>query len=226
MESWWCWYTVGGILTAVVLIYLWWVGVFRRVRVVKAILKEKEFMYLQYKGDYDKQLGGEFEAILEDVKEDEVVNKAFLAGGGLGIGFYYDNPSMVADKEECRAVIGFTFKTEHDEDKDYIIKKFRKKEYKYGFFKDTMWLYGTFPIRIPKFIAFVLSPARFYSNAFRILKDDPELREKSKKSQVKNKCGVEMYDEHNIYYHLPVENFEEFDLTNIPAPEPKERKKK
>ena len=129
------------------------------------------------------------------------------------------------NREECRAVIGFTFKAENDEDRDHIMKVFRKMDYRYGQFRDTNWVFSSFPIRFPQFIAFALSPLKFYSNAFRFIKGDKEINEKVKESKVKNKCGVEMYDSHNIYYHFPIENFEDFDLINYPAPELKDTKK-
>ena len=180
-------------------------------------------MYKPYKGDYGKELRTQFETILEDVKGNNVAYKAFLARGGLTIGFYYDNSDE--NKKECRAAIGFTFKTDHDADKDYIIKQFRVKGYRYGYFWDTMWLFDYWTKRLSKFTKCFNFAEKFYRKAFRMIEEDLNLNENCKYIQDQNKFGVEMHDNNNIYYHVPIENFEDFDLANIPSPKKKNKKK-
>ena len=60
-----------GVVLAIIL-YLYWIGLFSTLKLVKAKLKPREIMYYNFRGAYDKELGVEFGKINENINSDEI----------------------------------------------------------------------------------------------------------------------------------------------------------
>ena len=66
-------YVVAGVILLVIVLYIWWVGFFTSINLHNAVLKGSFYVYKQYRGPYDKNLGEEYSELIKLAKNDERV---------------------------------------------------------------------------------------------------------------------------------------------------------
>ena len=141
----------------------------------------------------------------------------------LCFGFYYDDPSLIKDSSECRAVVGFLFKPLSKKDVDYAENYLRQYGFKYAEFKNTKCVYSWWQLGFPVTLSYILAPMKFYKKLGQFLNSNPKYKDLIKRNPDLNYCGVELYDKSRIYFHAPLENLSDFDLTCYSSPESKKK---
>ena len=215
-------YVILGI-TLVVVTYLWWVGFFTKMHLQKAVMKPKELLYRDYRGPYSKELGNVYQEINKLISRDKIASRCHKKAGSMCIGYFYDDPTQ-SEASQLRACCGFVFKPSSSEDRKYLIDEFAKYGYKYTNFGETKCIYSSFPVKFPMFVSYMIAPARFYTTCWKYFGEHPEIYKAFNDTSVSH-CSVEVYTRDSIYFHVPLENYRDFDITPYPAPEPKEASK-
>lgn len=175
---------------AVLLSFLWYIGVFKKIRFHEETIGPFKFIYRTNKGPYH-EVGPMFNSTIKYMYE---IGVGHLRTSGI----YYDNPELV---QNPRYAIGFIIEKKEDEEKFNKIKGSIVKEWKVLELKETKTVASYFPMRFT-IISCALSAMKTY-RAF--------------KSQTQYSCKVdesigslEIYYKDKIGTYFPQSNFIQF----------------
>ena len=107
----------------------------------------------------------EYAKILEIIYENKTVHKAYNRCGKLMIGMYYDDPNAVKELARMRAIVGFAFKPNSEDEREYIVDQMQRLKFKYKQLPQTRCLYSEFLLKFPTVVAYATAPAQFYREA-------------------------------------------------------------
>ena len=118
-----------------------------------------------------------------------------------------------------RAIVGFLMKPSSEDERQHIIEHLGRLGLKYGKFQRTKWLYTEFLVKFPSVVSYMTAPAQFYHEVEAYIRKRKRVREMMSAATTQNLWGLEIYTQTHIYFHKPLENFADFDLTEHKAPE-------
>jgi hypothetical protein len=173
---------------------------------------ESDVFYSDYQGEY-KDIGQKFEnlkLIMNKFKLSQDCNYFFF-------GIYYDNPQVIKDVKNCRAVYGIGRSSQSPQGRDmedYLLKNDFKKSSLPG----TQSLTSLFEYiyKISMFIGIY----KYYSALHTNLKDETFRRQFMVKGDFQG--SVEIYRNNSIQFFRPYDHLPSFKLTSLPQPEYKQ----
>ena len=112
---------VAGIVVALIIIFLGYYGLFRKVTVEERNLDSFWMVYQKHIGEY-KDVGPIMDAIYTDLKDNLSISMT------RGFGIYYDDPREVP-KEKCRSIVGCILENADIGRVDELKEKYFVREY-------------------------------------------------------------------------------------------------
>ena len=134
----WCTISIIGLVVAVVF-YLFWVGLFKSMHIVKAKFSATYAFYKPYKGTYDQALAPIFEEVYQDIQTNILAYKAYSRNGSKTFGIFYDDPKLFPGCKQLRAEVGFLCSMNQllNSEKERLLKEMKDKGFSHTTFKDT-----------------------------------------------------------------------------------------
>lgn len=131
-------------LILIILVFLAYMGVFTKLRVIRTKLGPLKIFYLEYIGEY-KKIGPKYNKICTDM--------SIYFKFARPVGIFYDSPDQIEDLSKCRAVIGFLVNPGESPEKSREFQE-NHKEYKFADLPIVNALKTVFPYR--NFLTFFL----------------------------------------------------------------------
>jgi hypothetical protein len=186
-------------------------GIFTQIKFYRGSFPKSEIYYLEYQGMY-KNVGEEFMNICKILDRFKLRENEHFSN----IGIYYDNPSLIVDQTQCRAVIGilkeFNYKnySSESEFEDYL----KQKKFKKATLPDSICVTSSFTLNY--MIGMFVAIKKFYGALTRNIKNE-EFRRQYGISNFT--FSVEICQKNFIKFIIPTKNIQDFNLTTFPKPE-------
>lgn len=198
-------------LSFIFLMYIWDIGLFKGIKFYKGMFKNSEIFYTEYIGEY-YQINKEF-VKLNLIIQKFNLNKKFYSTFGI----YYDDPKKV-DPKKCRAVIGILKETDislrpsvaakDEELTNYLISN----NFRRAILPESESIISTFPYINP--MSMMIGIKKFYSYLNSGLNSD-EFKKTYKIDRKIYKFSVEVYQDEQIFFYIPLKNHDKFNLHSI-----------
>ena len=168
-----------GILIFLGLVFLHYMGFFKKIEVMKKDMPSMIVVYKNAVGSYAEN-AKKMSEVFEYLKEEGIETER-------GIGIYFDNPDLVAP-EKLRASVGAILPDIYKDKIPKIIEKVNVQT-----LPSSPALYSEFPHK--NYLSYIIGPMKVY----------PKFSEKLKKDMIAPSAGIEIYDTVNkkIEFYMP-----------------------
>ena len=175
------------LLLGATLMFMWYLGAFRRITFQKGTLGPFTFVYKTVQGPYSK-VGSHFQAVVKSLTEHDMDNVSTA-------GIYYDDPETT---NHPRSAVGFLVKKEQDW--SHVFEK-EKKEWNVMNISETPTMVSSFPLKWTSL-----------SCALSAIKTYPAFRKEKELFATMKSGTMEIYSSHDglIETHFPQNNFDQF----------------